>query len=341
MLFPKTRFLERFPVLVGIIFFLVVIAAMPVIGEDTADGLDEKDMNAFLKESITFRDKFYDASAVGNKVWMVGNNGMILHFNGNTSEFEKQDSGTLFSLFDVSFVNKQTGFIVGKKGMVFKTRNGGSSWSMIRKPHENNLLSVHFVDAMNGWAVGDYGTILHTSDGGKTWQNQSLQEHEMHLNGCFFIDENRGYIVGEFESIWETRDGGKSWEILHMEDMEGVILFNVLFKNSETGIAVGQNGVIFRTWNGGSNWERIKLDFSDNLLGIGIIDDQFTLVGMRGVFLEESDERNFKFNESSGVPEWMYFAVELKCGAAIAAGDHGRVLWSSRKNSQRKWQALN
>ena len=51
-------------------------------------------------------------------------------------------------------------------GKIFKTTNGGTTWTIQWSGTTNYLHSVYFTNANSGYTVGDDGTILKTTDGG-------------------------------------------------------------------------------------------------------------------------------------------------------------------------------
>ena len=64
------------------------------------------------------------------------------------------------------FVDKNTGYVGGYHGTIYKTINGGESWIHQSSGTNKNLNSVYFTDSNTGYTVGDEGTVLKTVDGG-------------------------------------------------------------------------------------------------------------------------------------------------------------------------------
>jgi len=290
-----------------------------------------------LQQLVTFRDKFYDAAVSDDQAWIVGYYGTILHLKVEEKSFhwKRQESLTKFPLFGVSFSDEQHGLIVGKSGLILQTENNGQSWQTVKCPTDKHLFSVYLVDRKNGWAVGEFATILHTKDGGKTWEDQSLKDEDINLNKCFFLDANTGWAVGEFATILHTRDGGVSWNFMHKDEM-GVSLYDVFFKNREEGLIAGQNGILYQTSDGGMNWKEIKLPRDDNLLGIGVLEGKFWIVGLRGTVIEEVGDGKFEIHRSVTIPDWLQCISFFSSGIGIIGGDHGRLLYSL-KGPNRKW----
>src|SRR5262249_37562416 len=57
-------------------------------------------------------------------------------------------------LADVCFIDMQTGWAVGDRGVIWHTTDGGRTWRMQDSRVTARLESVCFLDAFDGWAVG-------------------------------------------------------------------------------------------------------------------------------------------------------------------------------------------
>jgi photosystem II stability/assembly factor-like uncharacterized protein len=70
-------------------------------------------------------------------------------------------------LTDIEFVGPDTGWIVGEKGTVLYTVNGGTDWVAQPTPTESSLLGITILDDPSvGWIVGEQGLLLRTTTGG-------------------------------------------------------------------------------------------------------------------------------------------------------------------------------
>ncbi|MEJ7711616.1 MAG: YCF48-related protein [Pyrinomonadaceae bacterium] len=69
-------------------------------------------------------------------------------------------------LYSVDFRDGERGWVVGERGGILRTIDGGENWEAVNPPTLSTLLSVRFISDDNGWAVGRSGTILRTGDGG-------------------------------------------------------------------------------------------------------------------------------------------------------------------------------
>src|SRR5439155_26446050 len=114
------------------------------------------------------------------------------------------------NLRGASFVDANTGTVVGDYGTIVRTTDGGNSWTIQVSGTTQNLRAVSFIDANNGTAVGEGGTILGTADGGANWMPQTSGT-TLQLRGVSLSDANNGTAVGEGGTILRTTDGGNSW----------------------------------------------------------------------------------------------------------------------------------
>lgn len=84
---------------------------------------------------------------------------------GNTWQNTSFNPG---ALYDIKFVNKDSGWIVGEFGNIYSTSDGGDNWKEQLSFTHQDLYAIDFIDEKNGWVVGWWGTILHTTNGGIT-----------------------------------------------------------------------------------------------------------------------------------------------------------------------------
>src|SRR5207244_1750400 len=81
-------------------------------------------------------------------------------------------------LTDVSFIDPLHGWVVGDRGAIWHTHDGGVHWQPQESSVDCRLNAVQFIDAQTGWAAGGViepfthisrGVLLRTHDGGQTW----------------------------------------------------------------------------------------------------------------------------------------------------------------------------
>ncbi len=191
--------------------------------------------------------------------------------NGWIGNFQTFDAGktlidlrkgyTPEDLKDIKFINKDIGWVVGRKGFIWKTIDGGSSWNHLESGTNRYLYGLFTLDENRVWIVGADGAILSTKNGGGNWNLQYVKTDSDH-QAVTFSDSLKGWIVSEnFNDgghILHTDDGGKTWD----EQTPGQIprLFDVTFVDENTGWAISGGGsdldvgAIYHTNDGGASW---------------------------------------------------------------------------------------
>jgi len=147
------------------------------------------------------------------------------------------------------------GWAFGEAGVIFTTRDGGSSWTHLQSPTRHLLLGGIFIDDDRGWIVGAGTTIIQTSDGGDTWYQSRLAQagqNEIRFAATSFVDNRLGWAVGSTGAIFRTVNGGRTWQ--QQTSGVDVDLFDVKFLDALEGWAVGAEGTIIYTNDGGIHW---------------------------------------------------------------------------------------
>ena len=69
------------------------------------------------------------------------------------SQFEQLESGTTSELRDVHFINRDTGFVIGRNGTLLRTEDGGNHWQPIDLGVTDLLQHIDFPDESVGYRV--------------------------------------------------------------------------------------------------------------------------------------------------------------------------------------------
>ncbi len=171
---------------------------------------------------------------------------------------------------DIVFLNPSSGWVVNLRGEVWKTDDGGDSWSRI---HDSGgvygFRSAGFANQSIGWAgaVNNPGNVLfETRDGGATWTEISSRisgSPPAGICGIQVLDASVIYAVGAFHGephFIRSLNGGSSWTSIDMSNRIGSIV-DLHFFNRDEGILVGGSGtnldgnaIVLKTFDGGTTW---------------------------------------------------------------------------------------
>ncbi len=145
--------------------------------------------------SVPSRYELFHLDFVGSeRVWIVGDRGVILASSDGGSTWIKQDSGTVRALYNVDFRDRKDGYAVGAGGTILRTESGGDNWAVVRTSFPATFMRVDFADDKNGWIVGHGGTILRSGDRGRSWVKQESSTDES-LYGLFMM-RRYGWAIG-------------------------------------------------------------------------------------------------------------------------------------------------
>lgn len=161
----------------------------------------------------------------------------------------------------ITFINHNTGWVIGANGMILKTTNGGGEWNLQPSGTSALLWDLDFIDEKQGWIAGD-GVLLRTNHGGGTWSSVDFGPPTL-LDCIQFTDSLHGWAaghspqVGTFPLFIRTEDGGIHWTPLPSPSPYVVSRFH--FFDTLKGWAILQNPSsgtfkISFTSDGGTTW---------------------------------------------------------------------------------------
>ena len=188
------------------------------------------------------------------------------------AQWYTQQSGMTSALYDIEFINRNTGWACGVEGII-KTTNGGINW--VRQsngvPFEP-LFGISPVDSNFVYAVGFFRTYIKSTNGGSSWFNlDSGMQGDGTYQSVFFLNSKTGwagYGDGTFFGVRKTTDGGKTFT-----SYPTGVPNDLYFKDSVNGIGVEEASIVLKTLNGGLNWGYNVLAVSGNFYRVSFINE--------------------------------------------------------------------
>jgi photosystem II stability/assembly factor-like uncharacterized protein len=166
------------------------------------------------------------------------------------------------SMYEVQFVNNNTGFIGGDEGKLYKTTNAGLNWTLFDHNFYSEFNSIFFFDAQTGFMGGDFGKLYKTTDGGVSLDTiyPGLNDH---FHSVYFPSRDTGYMATKYAGLLKSTNGGTNWIVLRQPNgdfFEGLFCLNnnTVFA-SGLGLHSSNNWQIFRSTDGGVNWDSIYI----------------------------------------------------------------------------------
>jgi photosystem II stability/assembly factor-like uncharacterized protein len=167
--------------------------------------------------------------------------------------------------FDVWPTSPTRAFIVGDRGKLLLTEDGGAHFRRIDIGTNLGIFGIQMTDDLNGFLCGQDGLIMRTRDGGKTWERLNSRTH-LFLFGMSFPDRLHGYLVGDRALVMSTTNGGESFTKRQLQRIfpseiadyalpyEEPVLYSASFLDVNHGWVVGELGRIWATQNAGKSW---------------------------------------------------------------------------------------
>lgn len=238
-----------------------------------------------------------DVAVRGERIAIVGDQGTILRSTDGGRSFirsnytlryrEGQGEGGIVDLYSVQFVDKDTGYIVGDRGLILTTGNGGASWREQFSGTDAQLFHLSIRDA-RGWVVGTGGKILHTTDGGRNWYPQRSGTSS-DLNRVYFVDDRIGLITGDKGVLLRSDNGGATWAPVDLNITEA--LYGISFIDKKTGWVVGYGGRIVRTYDGGQHWVGQESATTADLFSVSFYKHRGYAIGRDGLVMRYFEKR--------------------------------------------------
>jgi photosystem II stability/assembly factor-like uncharacterized protein len=189
--------------------------------------------------------------------------------NGGTSfhrlPWTSSDASCPSQLASFSFPASQTGYLLTDSGSVFRTDDGGQSFSSrtaVPGTHSAgggaNGTDIFFTGNETGVAIAG-NRIFRTIDGGQTW---TQVKSGFTMNAVTFVNANVGYAVGTVQtmsgtnpSMLATGDGGQTWTPVALTGADpGLDLTSIDCADTQTCLITESTGAsILRTTDGGAS----------------------------------------------------------------------------------------
>lgn len=168
--------------------------------------------------------------------------------------------------FDVWPTSPTRAFIVGDRGKVLLTEDGGRTFKRIEVGTQLGIFGIEMTDDQNGYLCGQDGLIMKTRDGGKTWKRLDSRTH-LFIFSLSFPDANHGFFVGDRALVLSTTNGGETFLKRQLQHIfpadkadyalpyEEPVLYSASFVDVDHGWVVGELGRIWATDNAGKTWQ--------------------------------------------------------------------------------------
>lgn len=253
------------------------------------------------------RDAFFDGAVLGQKLWVVGQNGALLYSPDEGAHWIREGLPTRGNLQAIAVSDQGRIVVVGNQGRLW-TRQDFEPWEsrdLMVSDVAGKLLSVNFINGYF-WAVGEMGMVFRGDENAANWQTMREGE-DVTFNSVRAGADGDLWITAEFGQLLRSRDGGATWST---QELGSESLRAIAFDGRE-GIAVGNQGQAFLTKDAGDTWEPLESFTREHL---------FDVVFHRGEWLTTGD-RGALFRSRTPAAGWQAWVPN-----GLDKGYHNRLL---------------
>jgi photosystem II stability/assembly factor-like uncharacterized protein len=282
-------------------------------------------------EGVPTRSTLTAVTAVGNKAWAVGHDGIILHSPDGGLTWVRQrvmpydpDSDDLHNgspLLDVLFLDQDNGFAIGAYALILRTRDGGATWAPVALPAAAGA-AVDAMDDAEAVAEDDESWVMSADD------VAIEEESDPHLNGMARTGDGSLFMVAERGAAYRSTDGGESWQRLSLP-YDGS-MFGVIGYEDRHVLAFGLRGNVLESKDLGDTWTEVQSGSDLSLMGgAGWPGGGAALVGANGVVLTRTaGEANLLRHTHPDAAVLASVLVLTPNGALVVAGENGVSTWT-------------
>ena len=149
---------------------------------------------------------FSVACLTPERVWAVGQNGLILYTTDGGKTWGRQASGTTDNLARVRAFGDDLWILGGMAGrsVLLHNPDAGAHWQSQLLDISETLFDI-YLTGTRGWIVGANGTILQTVSGGQTWERQESPTKN-NLMCLSFLTPHQGWAAGDKQTVLRFSD---------------------------------------------------------------------------------------------------------------------------------------
>ncbi len=227
---------------------LIVTAMLCVIaGAQTADWLNPYPTGAELRTVKYLSNGTIHAAGEGTTFLTSKDSGQ----NWIKKIVDTKNNARINSLF---FGHPDSGWICTASGDVYRTVDGGTSFTLVRRFPGKDLGDIAVLNSSTVIICADSGMVFRSTDAGGTWteiQTPTIQW----LYSMTFINDETGYICGDKATIIKTASAGAKWNLVSLPGITDNL--RCIKSKNDTVVASGVSGLLLVSSDTGNTYSKI------------------------------------------------------------------------------------
>jgi len=219
----------------------------------TSNGGEDWNTDLYREENV-FMNSIYLLDTLNG--WMGGFPGEMVYTTDGGEVWVDAvfDSGSFIHFPPVrfNFYNSQYAFVCGGAidiaGVIWRTTNGGESWSASGVSPEP-VHQIHYIDSLNIIGLGGdpefFGaSIVRTTNGGDDWVHEELGIFGVATSVSFRTESEGWAPLSLAQTTMYSLDTGSTW--IEIPTPNNSAIYDLVFTDSLTGYGVGREGEIIK-----------------------------------------------------------------------------------------------
>ena len=235
--------------------------------------------------------------------------------------WQKLDFYSEYIVQDCYFVNRDTGFIGISTDSLYRTFDGGGSWSLIHGVKTSYHLGdkMHFFDGTKGLCIDD-NAILKTLNSGNSWDTVAILNSGW-LNDINFFNNSLGIAVG-YNVGMITKDAGNTWK--QIESLPKYYFKTCYFISNNNIIVAGNSGIMYKSEDGGETWSKITTNIYKDIIDLHVYNDS-VIIAFTHIEIYHSYDFGLTWSQTLQAPEKVQKYADLDNGNGFFVGERGLI----------------
>ncbi len=266
--------------------------------------------------------------AVNNLVcWVGGNVGNVRRTVDGGITWTNANPPTSASIVSIEAIDSNTAWCSAAT-IVFRTSNGGSSWTQVFTQTGGYINGFRFNNANTGFMMGDpvggRWSLWKSTDAGITWDSAGLYlaqaGSEAGWNNSLFMQGNNIWFGTNNTKVYKSTNAGATWTF---GVTAGMINSNSLHFNTPTLGLTGSAAGMMKTTDGGATYTSVTVPGTGTIHIAGYGSDFWYIRGM-GVYRSTNSGDNWSLEyTSTGFLNHISFVLHNGCP----------IGWAGRNNA--------
>ncbi len=207
-------------------------------------------------------------------------------------------------------------------GGLFRSKNNGKSWTLLKGLTNNNIYSIVFKGSnifVSTWGAG----IFLSTDDGSTWNPMNNGITNLYIR-TLFIYNNNIYAGSQGDGVFFSNNNGSAWVQLN-SGLPNLYIYQ--FASRGNTLYMGNDAGIYKSTNGGGSWVSSDSGLTTTFIRAFEVIDPKILVGTsgEGVFLSVDDGASWSPVDTGLTEPYIYGFANL--GSNVYAGSWNGEVW--------------